>query len=44
VIEEKDGRREEDGTLPEEEDMCEVAPVSKYQSDADGDWVGMPAD
>ena len=36
VMMEEDGRRVEGGKLPGEEDMCDVAPVSKYQSDALG--------
>ena len=33
VMEDEEGQRTEGGKLPGEEDMCDVAPVSKYQSD-----------
>ena len=43
VMDEDDGRREEDGKLPGDDDMWEDASVSKYHSDAFGGWCGMPA-
>jgi hypothetical protein len=36
----EDGRRVEEGRLPGEEDICDVALVSKYQSEALGGTCG----
>ena len=44
VIIDEWGRRVDDGRLPEEDDMCDVAPVSKYHSEELGGGVGAPAE
>jgi len=43
MVEEED-RREEGLKLPGDADMCDDAPVSKYQSEALGGCCGTPAD
>jgi hypothetical protein len=42
VIMEEDGRRVDESSVPGEEDMCDVAPVSKYHSEELGGCCGTP--
>ena len=44
VMVEEEDRREEGLKLPGDADMCDGAPVSKFQSEALGGCCGTPAD
>jgi len=44
VITDDEGLMEEEGKLPGDEDMWDVAPVSKYHSDVLGGACGTPAE